>query len=126
MEKTTPIPINKMPAVLEEITGIRTSIQTIYRWNIKGLHGVKLNFCYVQGKPHLTLELMDKFNAEVTEVMNSRPTIPMSGTRKTTAKHAAKAHERAKRRLAKENDEDSSSGKQVAVAHAKAKQRLSK
>ena len=94
-EKERVVAFSKVPAHVEESTGRRMNIATLYRWRNQGLHGVRLEVVYILGKPHTSIEALRRFDELVTAAKMA-PTIPMA---KATPKQAARAHERAKARL---------------------------
>ena len=92
------IPLQDLPEHLPKRKGKKLSIPTIYRWVQYGLAGVKLETYYHAGIRCSSMEAIKRFDAKVTAAMNSPGTLPMA---KTTDRQAAKAHARAKAKLAK-------------------------
>ncbi len=89
------IALCKVPAHVQESTGRRLNIATLYRWRNQGLHGVKLEVCYVLGRPHTSVQALQRFDERVTAAKLA-PSVPIV---KATQKQVRKAHEAAKKRL---------------------------
>lgn len=68
---------------------------TFYRWIMKGLHGVRLETCYVGGIHCTSIEALRRFDAAVTAAKLG----PTQAGDSSTLNHS-RAHEAAKRKLA--------------------------
>lgn len=83
------ISLAQAAAVVEEMTGHRPAIQTLYRWVQRGIVGVRLETVYIGGHQKTTRTMLTDFFARVTEAK--------SGSRREIA---PADHLRAKKRAA--------------------------
>jgi Protein of unknown function (DUF1580) len=90
------MPLNDVPKWYGKLDGRKMALATVYRWRNIGCAGVRLAVCYVGGKPFTSEEALHRFDAAVTAAKQA-PSVPMPAT----AKHVAKAHAEAKKRLAR-------------------------
>jgi len=90
------IPFNQLPDHLPKTNGKKINIATLYRWRNNGLHGVKLEVCFVGGKLHSSKEAILRFDIAVTDAVERKHHSPV---RQPTKRQANSAHALAKRRL---------------------------
>ena len=89
------ISLKDLPKYLEARDGKRLALPTIYRWINSGLCGIRLEVIYLAGRAHTSVEALRRFDLAVT-------TAKLGKTKKITSTptQVARAHERAKRKLA--------------------------
>lgn len=90
------IPVTKVPEYLENQTGKRVSLQTIYRWIRIGLHGIQLEAIYIGNVRMTSSEALERFDAEITRAKEAarKPARTAATTRQIRS-----ASELARRRL---------------------------
>lgn len=93
------IALKDLPAFLQERNGRRPSIATIYRWTSRGLNGCQLEVVYRAGRPYTSVEALKRFDDAVTLAKRG----PAPRTNASSSAPALNAHDRAKRRLAKDH-----------------------
>lgn len=78
------IKLSFAPAYIEELSGNRVHVATLYRWRSKGIAGVRLETIDIGGSPFTSKEALSRFFQQSTAAKQNR---------KLRAKDAVSVHE---------------------------------
>jgi hypothetical protein len=71
--------------------GKKTAVSTIWRWAMKGIRGVKLETIMIGGTRCTSLQALQRFFEQVTEVTNGTTAMPSTSRRRQSQLQAAEA-----------------------------------
>ena len=95
VSQETLVTFSELPAIYKK-RGRSISLPTLYRWALRGLCGIRLERAVRNGQICTSLEALDRFDFAVEEVKLGPQVVKLT----SASKQVAKAHDRAKRRIA--------------------------
>lgn len=86
----TLISLNQVPSHLENLTGKRPHLASIYRWLKTGIAGVRLESLIIGGTRVTSIEALERFFQASTEAKDKQLSKPLANVRRNTIEAQAK------------------------------------